>query len=243
MDQVLHVELDCLLDTRLGTVTRYWPERIPALMEAGYRKRQSDDLSLLVPDFPQAEFKVNYAKRDVETLKFSRPTPSVVLLKGITDTLQGQSITSPHVDSITVEVNIYPYTLSEKERDVLVDMVMLYSSLITMVNIVSYTVQQLTPSVLREAYSGLIIYDLEAWLQNHLEPLQRCPCPTVTIMTPVRYNVVPTLEQTAMDARGPTNLFAAMEQFLLEFVGINFHPMECFSLVDIAALRKGDIGE
>ncbi len=240
--QLISVELDCLLDTRLGLIAMHKPEFVDPLLKANYRNRKTDRLELLVPTFPGEWFRDAYAKRDKEVLKHSRLAPSVSLLSAMTNGLEVQKYDTPYVEKIEVEINYYPYKLTKAEIKMLCDVVYYYCSAESKVTAVSRPIEDYTPTMLKDKYGGLIVYSVDKWVTAHHQELMRTKIPTVTICGPTLYlNHVPSAVECTFDERGALNLFAGYEDALVEHVGLNFVDTALFSLVDLAQLEKNEI--
>jgi hypothetical protein len=193
----LLIELDVLLDTRLGTMAQY-PELQPwveSLLLAGYRQRQSDLFTLLVPEFPQALFNERYSQRNETTLKCARVTPFVHGLTEIANNMEKEGIGSPFDGDVIVEINTYPYTLSDGVLGMLRDIVAYHLAISTQVATVRVAPEQITPKLLSDRYAALALYDLEGWLAIHAKELMTTRVPTVALIAPARYkDVIPTKE-------------------------------------------------
>lgn len=230
------IELDTLLDTRLGVMAqsetlRAW---IEPLLEKGYRKRQSDHFSLLLPEFPQAVYEQAYRERNEATLRVARPTRMVGALTEITDSLEKKSIGTPFDGDVIIDVNIYPYVLSDPVRAMLRDIVGVNVSISTVVHTVNYAPADVTPKFLDEHYAALVIYDIDQWMQLHVTALMEQKIPTVTLMTPARYiREIPTDEDCTVDERGAVNPFALFEESVAELISVSFLDTEYFSMIAV----------
>lgn len=234
MEQVLLVDLDMLLDTRLATVARLNADQAAALIETTYRERVNDDFRRLIDGFDQEAFRSLYRERgeDTLTLQMARPTGFVVALAMICNSLQKQMIETPLVDSITVEINTWPYTFTEDEKEALVESISTYTSIDTKVRATRLSPQQITPALLKEHYAAYALYELDHWLCTHIDELKQVKIPTVTMFAPALYvGDPPDDDDITVTGQGPINPFGALELSLSEYVTLSMVTPEYVSLV------------
>lgn len=103
------LNIDALMDTRLATLERYWPD-VAQQVEGdldSWQKRSSDDMSVFGID--RDEFKAKYRSRDMETLKLARVTYLPETLADLKSQYEDnlQSIPTPEIFSI--DLNTWPY--------------------------------------------------------------------------------------------------------------------------------------
>lgn len=234
MKQRLLVELDALLDTRLATIAQIAPALAVKAAESGYTERLNNDWDSLLDCSINDEFKRRYAQRDVETLKVSRCTASVLVVNEITQAWEDLAQNSPLVESYAVDINVYPYRLSEAELDAIVSAVLSYVSLDCQVEIVSYPPEALTPELIDKHWSILLLYDLDGWLNAQVERLKEKKIPAVTIVAPALYHDrIPGEEDLPKETLGNISPFAALELALVEYVSINLIDAKYFSILPI----------
>ena len=113
LDSIL-VSLDCLLDTRLATVSKINLDIANKLLDGDdYHTRDQDVFVGIDKEY----FKEVYKNRDIETLKKSSLTNIVPLLRHLVSKLKEQSIVRPFHDGGNIVVNMYPYKLTIDEQD------------------------------------------------------------------------------------------------------------------------------
>ena len=185
----LLVELDTLLDTRFATIQRYWPEAAEHFEKTGlYWDRDCDDFETLSGGvIPLEDYTKRYAARTVDRLKMARPTGIVKLLAEISNEVESQKIQAPDIDSLKVDVNIYPYTFTNDEIEFLKTSVMFYSGLETEISIVSESLKALTPTRIRARWDGVILYDFNGWFTFHADELNTVPIPRHLMFAPALF--------------------------------------------------------
>lgn len=233
MHQCILVELDALLDTRLATISRIHSDSaVQLLTDDRYYERVIDDFEPMVGITKEA-FRNAYAKRDVETLEQSRLTEIPLLLNDLVKRMEQESTTTPFVESLRVEVNIWPYVMSDEERDELALSVMNFTGIVTPVSTVNFRPEELTPQMIKARYSGMILYNLRDWIRPHMETFKRFMMPRVTVLAPALfYDQVPTREDIAGEGmKAELDPFRISEIGFTELFNLNLLRSENFSLV------------
>lgn len=221
MQQDILIELDMLLDSRLGVIAQMDVELADRILSSGYTTRKTDNFTTLDKTFDIEEYRRRYKARDVETLKESRCTPIAVVINSITNQLEKQQLNTPMVSGITITVNISPYNLTAEEKEVLRDMVSEYTSLTSDIKIVEIPIKALTPTLIKETFTAVFLYNFDEWLGIHRDALSVCKMPTVTMVAPALFvDKIPTQQDLTHPTAGVIDPFAALEAGLLEFIGL-----------------------
>lgn len=212
------VMLDCLLDTRLGTLAKLDPARAAKVLESGtYHTRTND----VFPGFTKEEFLNAYASRDLETLEFSTLTEGVRAVNDIVSQLRKQSVTHPYHDKIEVVVNHYPYELDQATRD---EIGLAISSWITAAHSVKMaflSYSDLTPAFCDEQYGGMFMYDYDNWWNCHTEAFRKKLIPNVYLWAPAIWFADQPSEET-------------IEQYKKEGLP---HPMQAIEMVAAVGVK------
>jgi len=230
------VELDCLLDTRLAVLNALSKVATTRITEDGsYWSRESDNFEELTQGvIRNAEFITAYAKRNKETLKRSRPTLITKLLHTISREVEAQKLSAPDVDSLKIDVNVYPYKLTADELRVLSTAVMCYGGLETEVTSVSVSLAELTPLAIKKQWDGVILYDFDKWFTCNAELLNSTPIPRHLMFAPALYikPVEKSEDVQITSSQGMTiNPFTAVEMGLVAHLTLELLRAEEFSLV------------
>ena len=113
----IYVDIDSLLDTRLGTLIQYFPEVAGSMLMNmdKYYKRFRDEFFPI----PNNLFKHLYNKRNKETLKNSKLTNITQVLVEEINFIEF----NPELKNLTGKpkliINVYPYDFSNREEDLL----------------------------------------------------------------------------------------------------------------------------
>lgn len=183
----IYVELDALLDTRLGTLMRAEPKRTKKLMmDTRYYLRECDDFEPLV-GIAKEDTDQLYRERDEETLKHTLMTPMMFTLRDIAHDLFRRSFIDLTMKQPTIIVNTYPYVLDESTVGELTSAIMSYVQLPIQISCRYLPLKDVTPGLIRSTYSGMIMYNFNAWLVHHVEAMKSICFPRVTIMAPKLY--------------------------------------------------------
>lgn len=225
----LLVELDGLLDTRIGVISRVDDEAAYRILRNDeYWWREHDDWETLSGQrIGNEEFKTAWAERDVTDLRASMMTNLVLPLSQITSEFHRNVEDGVVDDQIGLEINTAPYTLEIEEQDELASILreVLFSSL--QVSFCFRPLDELTPAVLDELYSGMVIYNFSDWMVQHYTALPNHPIRDFNIVAPKLF------------VRDPSELSVAKKQeeiigfqmLWLHLVEVNFIDVRFFSLV------------
>ncbi len=240
MKQKILIELDALLDTRIAVVSQLSPEAAIDLLNSDYRVRPSDEIGLFTDHITTEQFQEAYKKRDATVLPISRPTAIMFAVNQIVRKLEREMYTlKDKVESIEVEVNVYPYVLPQNVMDEIAINVMTMVGCVTPVRSVFYPPFHLTPTVIaRGEYSALVLYNLQDWINGALvqeiDPANCCP--TVTLFAPALLKTIEGVPTNAelTDAQGVfTDPFLAHSRMFAQIIGLDFWPVDFFSIVDL----------
>lgn len=228
------VELDCLLDTRLGTAHLLNKYSVKPIIESGkYHIRDNDNLSQLSgAKFSDEEFRIAYHERNVETLKASIPTNMLGFLHKVASLLSKDIIDSPEIDGIEVCVNTHPYKLDKDNLDDLVNIVGSYLHSTIKVSVVSFKMSELSPNTIKEKYEAVILYDFDFWYSENYMLLKECMMPRNIIYAPALYiKEKPSKDELAKLQQENLTPFNLLEHALLPHVSLNFLPPYTFSIL------------
>lgn len=234
-ESVVYVELDALLDTRLPTMGLISPSAaVEASRDDRYFDRVIDDFEE-INGITKEAFRQLYAKRDAEVVKSAVITEIPFILDELVLKLERETIDTPFLDRVKVEVNIYPYEFDAEEKDLIALAVMARAGIETEVRCVRIPPQILTPKFCKERYSGLIIYNFRSWMEHHLEAFKETKMPTVSVLAPALYHdVVPQANAFQSDGISPhITAFQLAEVGCVELFTLSLLPAANFSMARI----------
>lgn len=181
----LLLEMDALIDTRMGTLVGLVPDISKSLHIRDYRTREQDDWTTLTNGIVTTEqFDEAYAKRNIDTLKRSFITGVVPMLIQYLDGLEERYMRRVDITEIKVDLNLYPYTLpgpvSEMFKNCLSTLLPSYA----VVNTVRVNPLEWSPSEFLANYNGWLTYDFHTWLGIHHEALLHKPVNGLAVILP-----------------------------------------------------------
>lgn len=164
---VFLAELDALLDTRATILTReLGVENIPRFLKAGYFERFADRFDQM----PWRTFREHYRTRDKSVLAGAMATPVVRMISEYVRSVIQNVVSSPNHLEPAVIVNVYPYDLSETERQVIAEMISVKTGGFCEVGIISKDYASITPRWLKaNDVSYYALYDYTEWLNIHFD--------------------------------------------------------------------------
>ena len=225
--------LDCLLDTRLGTLARMSDALARRALSGHYHQREED----VFEGVDTGEFRRLYRARDVETLKRSTVTTLTTLLGDFSRTLSRIVRTRPWLDGVRILVNTWPYRLDAPTLDALQEVIALWSGEAAPVEMVDYAPGQLTPAFVKSNFDILFMYEYEEWLHMHGEAFSRTSLADVNVIVPAIYfNRRPdekTFDELVRDGAHP---FAAITMLTSGFVGLELIDVKYFSIAGPAGI-------
>jgi len=230
----LYVELDCILDTRLATISKIDQSVAKDLFNGSYKERNRDDFAFLTNGrVSNEEFIEAYKKRNVDTLQRARPTNILKLLFNIAKEIESQRIDMPDVERLIVEVNVFPYKLTDEEKDYLISTIMTFLTIGTEVKIIEYPMIRIDPLKIKDTWDAVIIYDFNGWFTLHGEKLSNVQLPRVLMFAPALYIKDPKeLEEDIKDNNG-ISPFTAMELGLVERISLELLKPKEFSIISL----------
>lgn len=234
------VELDAILDTRLPTLGKINPTAaVRASQDPRYFDRVIDDFSSIC-EIDKTMFREQYAARNNDTVKASVITEIPFILHDLVLKLEQDTIDTPFISRVVVEVNVFPYEFDESDSMTIELAVMARCGVETEVKCVRYTPQQLTPSFIREQYSGLILYNFRDWMQHHLVEFGQVKMPRVSVLAPaLYYDVVPSKSEFQKEGIVETiDAFQLSEVGTIELFALSLLPAANYSMARIPGHYK-----
>lgn len=234
MKRRIYVELDGLLDTRLGTLILMDEVEAQRTLTLEYATRKTDDWATLGSSIESALYARKYERRDEETLKASRCTGMIPMIHRMTHGLEEMGAKTPLVEEIVVDVNFWPYRLSD---DVTLDILTAVRTMVSpSVNVDSvwFSPDELSPGLIDRSWDGMIIYDFNGWLMAQKDRLIDKRIPRIPFICPALYaNAPPKPGETYDNDIGEVDPFAALEMLLSEYLMLHMVEPKFFSLVDL----------
>lgn len=226
---VVLIELDALLDTRLGVLHQHHPDLAVKVLKTGkYRKRLIDRFGNITP----TEFDELYSRRDMDTLKNSVLTNMPFFLQRLVkDCIVHTSVTNIE-QQLCYMINVYPYKFEDESLIEMLKSCISYHMLDAVdIRIVSMAPEEITPQYLKENIDIIVMYRFQEWLYMHREEFLKFRCPAVTLVAPAIYwKELPdaeTINECKAIGRDPISI--GQDQ-LAEFITARFMDVSLFSI-------------
>ncbi len=148
------LDIDALLDTRLGLLSQMNPDAASRLVQSNaYWERDYTDWERLTRGgVSNEEFEAAWVKRDIEVARQSIMTGIIPVLMRIMAEYDQNMRDGVVKDDLALEVNLYPYEFTDEEIEELTEILkgVFYQDLT--ITVCSRPLNELTPSVLNEHY-------------------------------------------------------------------------------------------
>lgn len=224
------VDVDTLLDTRASTLLKIDPKGFEDVLGLGYHGRLSDTFLPI----GQEKFRQTYLNRDASLLKGSIATPAIGFVQRFVKQTVTAAMTSPYVRRPRVDINIYPYVLTEEQGNQLVEAIGTRLDGHSDVRVVNYNTQQLTPALVKRDYVQLMLYHWVDWLVDptHKDELAKGALRAITLIGPALLK-----DEQAVETLQTENPFATAEAYYSAVIKLKLVPASMFSF-DTAWLKK-----
>lgn len=232
-DQRIYIDLDSLLDTRVGVVAVNEPEAATLLMQEPYWLRESDDFTELTEGkVTHGQFKEWWRTRDKRALKAARPTNIIRILEELSEALVLSQINLPFVAKTQYLVNYWPYKLEELEVKAIQQACEILTGNVVEVTMVNMSPFQLTPQWIKREVSLMVVYDYWAWMDAQKGNFALSPIPEVNLITPaISHNHVMSKEDRTIENFGEVNPFAISELLMSVYITVQMISPGFFSLL------------
>jgi len=235
--QRLLVDLDVILDTRLGAISQANDLAAQFLVKTNYQNRLSDDFETLTGGIiTNEQFREAYLNRDKETLKRSLVTAFPLALKGIVGGLVTLAENTPIVDEVILGINYWPYHLTRDEIELFKMAINNYVGLE-----LSYTCKfvripphDFDPYTFSVNWDGYVTYDYDQWIVDHTQALINKPIPQYTLIGPaLSRKVYIENAKVSVDEMGEVDAFEGIEFLMTAFVGLELLDSKYFSVLKL----------
>lgn len=234
--ETLGCDLDCMVDTRMGTIARLDPALATVLLNNGYRDRIID----VFEGLDMKAYKELYAKRDQITLSRSFQTGVFVLLRDIVKELVGQTVKRPYHDGVRLVVNYWPYKLTQQEIKAYQANIFMGMGRICQVFLRSISPTEMTPRYVKKNYSMMVMYDYDAWMSMHAKGFEKVRCPQVALFAPAMFfkDELPDPEELGELRNENMHPFRAVEAGASPLIELSLLDVSYFSIIDRPANPK-----
>ncbi len=230
-EKTIMVMLDCLLDTRQGTLLKISPEvAFEITSKEEYHARQSDEFQTdkhgkLSPELFQAigdKFKQ-------EIIFISLKTKMYLFLQELIQKFIDMSANTPHVSTITLEINIHPYNFNDTQVEYLMKAMIAHLGNAAAIRIVSFDINQLHLKDIAAKYDSIIMYNPVNWLNKHHNELKKGVLKELTLYLP-KMNTVRALTNKEKNdlSKNFSDVYKFTEMIFTGFIRIVYIPVESY---------------
>lgn len=228
MTKALLLDVDALMDTRLGQLHCLHPEAATAVVGSEkYWYREQDNWTELTNGRVTTEaFQTAWEERGKEVLKASHITGIMTFVLKVLGMFLHNVVEGYVRDEVKLVVNHHPYDLDADEQAVMTECIRALTYEDLEVEYVSLSLQDLTPMYLRDRYAGMILYELHRWIKLHYLNFPQAPCQGMDVIGPRLWEKDPS-GLTLEDKKHDIMWF----QFVMtEYMALDFLDPEWFSV-------------
>jgi len=222
------VSLDCILDTRLGTLAKIDPNKVDEiLLTEDYHTRDTD----VFEGIDNELYKKLYKSRDTNTLANSMITNIMPLLRHLVSKLNEQAVVRPYSDGAKIIVNLYPYKLKKEEQIEIGKAVASWMQGMAPVSLINMSPTQLSPYYCKNTFALMLMYDYEEWLEGNAELFYKTQMPEISMFVPAIYfNDKPSDVELAKMQNESMSPFQAMESLAKTIIDLTLIDVAFFSI-------------
>lgn len=230
----VYIDLDSLLDTRLGTIAKYDKDiAISNLDNNDYYTRTTEDFI----GIDKSIFDELYKNRDIDTLKESTITNIVFIIREFTLGLIKLVADHPIYDRIKVYVNTYPYILNNDENNDLIEIIRGYTFDTCDVSVIHKSFKELDCMWVYLNVQHMFIYHYNDWLNERGKELSHRGLPELSVYCPkIYFSHTPTNEEKEeldkLNDGNSIDYFSVFSDLYSCMLQLNFMPIDHFSVVN-----------
>lgn len=234
----LLLDLDAMLDTRMGTLFRLDPQATDWFNLEAYRNRTKDDFTELTGGrITTEQFQEQYARRDVETLKHSVITGVIPILINYIESMAERLYRGVDITSVRVDINTFPYVLAPILRDAFVQTLHALLPEYTVVRAIRLDPVKTDVEFMKTYYNGWMTYDFHTWLNVHHQDLLVKRMNDVSVILPKLF--MRELGEYTEDVDISDELRQADKHGLFELVMEDFVHLEHMPVEDFCFIIQG----
>ena len=223
-------DLDCLFDTRLGTLVNIDKDLADKVFEEDkYFNRLEDSFLTL-----DKETFYSFYKRRNKLILANSPLTKVLqfVREFILGTLKN-SINSPFKYDPKLILNLYPYRLNEEEKNKILQNLVFLTNEACTVELIDTPPLDISPIFLKKTIAVWLTYEYSEWLEKYAEnkELQTNAIPDVTLMIPsLFFHHIPTSKERADYAKHGIDPFQALELLAKPMINLKVIRLETFCM-------------
>lgn len=236
----IYVDIDCLLDTRLGTLIKIDPRFAYNVSDnKNYYLRQEDIFKDKDQTLDREIYKKVFCKYKEEIIRSSLKTKMFAFLYELCKVFLNQATSTPYLSSIEIELNLYPYDFTQEEGTTILNLVSSILKDSIDISYINKSPKELTVDYIYESHCAMIMYDCSNWLNENNKGLQSRKLKEIALYIP-KLNFVRQLtqeESKPFNERG-VNPFELLKILMCEFITMQFLPVSLYCADTPANLKE-----
>jgi hypothetical protein len=137
--------------------------------------------------------------------------------------IERRSIDDPSIDSGALDINIWPYKLTDAEVREMGLAIASVIGCISPIRLVEHPWSFYTPQYVKDTYSGLILYNHNQWLEAMGESLFLVGLPAITLAAPkLTHSRMPTAEEMDFGTKKVIDPWEAASYMMSQNLGIDY---------------------
>lgn len=229
----LYISLDSLLDTRLGTLTVLNAQfAFDVSTSEAYYLREEDLFATPTQGALKKETFAKVAKaKQALILRNSLSTRILEFVDQLMHTLFYQALNTPYHSGVAIDVNTYPYVLSDEEQVAMLESLVLKLKGRYTINLIHKSNEELHVDTVRETYRAMVMYHYHEWLNMYDAQIKKKSLKDNTgLFVPRLYQGhVPSDEELVEFAKHRTDPFSFLQRILMPFVLLQYLPVALYS--------------
>lgn len=229
----IYIASDALWDLRQGTLTKInaaWAAEVTS--QTSYYTRDEDKFATPNDALSPEVYARVFEKYKHQILSLSLRTEILSFVLELCGQYVKQIGTTPFLSAFELEINTYPFTLSDEESKVLLDCLVAELTDFTTIRLAHITPAQLTIAKVKEEYASMVLYNYHDWLNLHTEELKTVNLKEVGLYVPRMYfaNKAELTDdfRRELKKRGKDE-FELLAEVLKPFVHLQFLPVALYS--------------
>lgn len=227
----IYIPIDCLLDTRLGTLTQIDVDFAFTVSNSPkYYLRETDLFQTKEQGTLSKETfnQVSEAYKE-EIIRNSLVTRLFEFINELCIYFTQSAVASPYYGDIEIDINIHGYDFNNTEISGILSAISQHLSKLITINIVDLSIEQLTLPYVKENYIVMFMYNPKPWLDYYNNDLQKNLMSGITFYCP-RINHIRELteDEKRLIKDEHMDLFLILKQLLSSFIIIEFLPIALF---------------
>lgn len=239
-------DIDTLLDTRQGVLSKLMSgeDLLNLITSESYLMRERDEFE----GVDMAVYKQMYKLRDKLTISNSIVSYMFNVVKSKVVSIMQKANFNDDIKEVNLLVNFYPYKLSEKDTDMIIDVIFRKMEVNTHIKPIFKSPEELSPAYLNIAnIEELFIYDTNRWINAHAATLPVIRIVKRSVHLPaILTNKISDEDLQKFKKTGFKDIHAYLEQCFSPMVSLDYMPIMFYGNIitvsgELDKLRKKNI--